>query len=65
MENRFLQNKTIKENDFDKEYSTHKLDKYKKNKAADSVKGFGYWILLIILFIVAYFLFSEFMFPEK
>ena len=61
--NRFLDNDNFTDytpkNDF---IGGNKPDKYKKETEKTSTKGIGYWIFLIITFLVFYLIFAKFLF---
>jgi hypothetical protein len=61
--------KKIGDEDFLKMYESedrdeNRLDKYTKGKDSKSF-NLVWWIFLVILFLVAYLLFSKYMFPPK
>ena len=64
------ENKTrISDEDFMRNYDRHnkqesRSDKYVKGKES-SIKGFGFVIFLMISFLIAYYIFSKFLFPPQ
>jgi len=60
---------SISDEDFMKNYVRHnksesRSDKYVKEKGRGSIK-IGYWVFLALVFILVYYLFSEFYFIPK
>jgi hypothetical protein len=63
-------NGPINDEDFINRYSEKedhesRSDKYVKGKDTGTLKGFGYMIFLIVVFLLAYYLFSTFVFPPQ
>ena len=61
--NRFLDDNDFVNKMSDKNFvGGGRSNKYEKGKEETSVKGIGYWIFLIITFLVSYLLFTNFLF---
>lgn len=63
-------NKKINDEEFMKNYVRHnkserRSHKYEKGKNTGTLKGFGFMIFLALVFLIAYYLFSEFIFPPQ